>query len=207
MGGTCVCSPGYVSPASHCANATEALLALELKYEAARKAACAQVSAKVPTLPAADAAAFMPAYQGFFGNSSEAPVLAAAQKLMTPAVDEFLSLPDSFAAADGQDAAMVKCAVMTEAARGFVLGHTNNTDLLAKFAVAGPSEEALVDKLLGDPALMRDMLVAGGAANGYYGEAMSIYSTLVKKSSALQAAVAAAPTSGPWDERNPANSK
>ena len=24
------------------------------------------------------------AYQGFFGNSSEAPVLAAAQKLMTP---------------------------------------------------------------------------------------------------------------------------
>ena len=52
------------------------------------------------------------------GNASEATVITAAKKLMTPALDAFLSLPDSFAAADGLDAAMVKCTVMTQASQG-----------------------------------------------------------------------------------------
>ena len=131
---------------------------------------------------------------------------AAAAKLMAdPKLAAFLSLPDSFAAG-GLDAAMVKCAVMTAAARGEVVGRGHaQTDLLAEFALQGAAEEALVDKLLADPILMRDMLVAGGPEGGHYGEAMAIYSKLLAESDTLQQAIAAAPApAGEWDDREPA---
>ena len=62
------------------------------------------------------------------------------------------------------------------------------THLLALFAAQGQAQEALVEQLLGDTALMRDLLVAGGPAatgvvNGRYGETMAIYAELVKQSS------------------------
>jgi hypothetical protein len=135
-------------------------------------------------------------------------VLAAAQKLITPALEAFLSLPDSFDAADGLDATMVKCAVMVAAARGSPEPRgdgTLTTNMLAEFAVQGAAEEALVDKLLGDVPLMRDMLVAGGAAKGRYGEAMAIHTKLLEGSGTLRDAAAAAPPAGaPWDDRSPA---
>jgi hypothetical protein len=186
-----------------------ALVKLEKKYNATRLAACAKVTAKAPTLNAADAAAFMTAYQGFLGNTSEAPVLAAAKKLMTPALDAFLSLPDSFSA-DGLDANMVTCALMTEAVRGQKVGRTYEGCLLSNFALKGAAEEALVDKLLADPVLMKDMLVAGGIEDfheaGLYGEAMEIYTGITKASSALRATIVASAASGTeWDSRDPAN--
>ena len=87
---------------------------------------------------------------------------------------------------------------------GHSFGRSTETDLLAKFAVQGTAEEALVEKLLGDTLLMRDLLVAGGAQSAHYGEAMAIYSKLLTASSALRDAVAAAPASL-WDDRSPAN--
>ena len=212
-GGTCKCNVGFApSPPSskgvveYCATPTAATIALEKKYNATRDAACAPVVAKVPTLDATESAAFMTAYQGFMGNSSEAPVIAAAAKLMADAkLTAFLSLPDSFSAADGLDAAMVKCAVMTEAFRGKGLNRGDDQrSLLAVFAVQSAANEALVEKLLGDTILMREMLVAGGAG-GQYGEAMAIYTELLKSSSDLRAVVAAPPAAAPWDGREPAN--
>eukprot|EP00040_Diaphanoeca_grandis_P030591 m.181026 g.181026 ORF g.181026 m.181026 type:complete len:847 (+) comp32047_c0_seq1:104-2644(+) len=186
---------------------------LIIKYETEKNATCAQVLPHVPQLNTADAAAFMSAYQAFMGNTSEAPVFAAASKLLTPTLDTFLSLPDSFDSPTGLDAALVKCALMTQAERGENVGRTTNTHLLAAFAVQGAAQEALVDKLLDDAILMRDMLVAGGPAvhgtiNGHFGEAMAIYSSLVNASQTLRTVIASSdkPTSDvqPWDDRSPA---
>jgi hypothetical protein len=188
-----------------------ALDALIKKYNTTREKACAEVTSKAPTL---DGAEFMSAYQGFACTSAsnctgtEEAVMDAARKLAADTkLVSFLSLPDSFSAADGLDAAMAKCAVMTAAGRGELIGRgTAHTNLLANFALQGAAEEALVDKLLGDAMLMRDMLVAGGPKGGHYGEAMAIYSKLLATSSDLQQAIAAAPTDATlWDDRSPAN--
>jgi hypothetical protein len=187
-----------------------AMAKLILKYETERNATCALVVPHVPTLDTADAAAFMAAYQSFMGNTSETPVLVAARKLLTPELDAFLSLPDSVTTPAGLDAAMVKCTVMSQAEKGTGTGKTGASHLLAAFAAQGPSQEALVDQLLGDAPLMRSMLVAGGPAragpvNGYYGEAMAIYTSLVNASRELRAATAIVPRAGePWDDRSPA---
>ena len=160
-------------------------------------------------LDATEVATFMREYQGFMGP---APVIAAAAKLLLadPKLRAFLSLPDSFSSG-GLDASMVKCALMTEAAQGSIAGRSAQlTNQLATFGVQSSANEALVEKLLGDPLLMRDMLMANhGEVNGMYGEAMAIYTELLKSSRALRDAVdselAAAVGRAPWDDRNPAN--
>jgi hypothetical protein len=53
---------------------------------------------------------------------------------------------------------------------------------LAAFAQKGAAEKALVAQLLADEKLMKDMLIAGGARNGKYGEAMKIYTDIQKAS-------------------------
>ncbi len=53
---------------------------------------------------------------------------------------------------------------------------------LATFAQKGAVEKAAVSQLLADEKLMKDMLVAGGARYGKYGEAMKIYSDIQKAS-------------------------
>jgi hypothetical protein len=196
-----------------------ALIKLEQKYNASRTVACGVVLKQVPALDSAETSAFLSAYQGFscagagkaaVCNGTEQAVVEAARKVVAdPKLATFLALPASFTAADGLDAAMVKCAVMTAAARGEKVGRgAAQTDLLAEFALQGAAEEALVDKLLGDTLLMRDMLVAGGVKGGHYGEAMAIYSKLQTASSALRDAIAAAappPDATLWDDRSPAN--
>ena len=47
-------------------------------------------------------------------------MVEATRKVMAdPKLQAFLKLPDSFSGTDGLDAAMVKCAVMRAAARGY----------------------------------------------------------------------------------------
>ena len=97
--------------------------------------------------------------------------LATAQERMSQAVRE-LAL-DSFLGRDALDARLVKCAVLTEATpRG-----------LAEFAQQGAAQEALIEKLLNDPSLMKEMLVADGASGGRYGRAMEIYTAIQNASS------------------------
>ena len=157
-----------------------------------------------------DIGAFMALYQKWTGGSAadEAPVIAAAHKVLSdPKMKAFLSLPDSFGAG-GLDAAMVQCAVMSQAT---AVG-------LAEFAVVSPAQEALVTKLLADPQLMRDMLVAGGATFSEndkgaagpkrYGSAMAIYEKLIAASGELRRTIAmttpAAAAGAPWDDRSQA---
>lgn len=53
---------------------------------------------------------------------------------------------------------------------------------LAEFAQQGAAEEALLEKLFADEVLMKQILVAGGANGGEYGEAMQVYSAILEKS-------------------------
>lgn len=53
---------------------------------------------------------------------------------------------------------------------------------LAEFAQQGDEEEALLEKLLADPILMKQILIAGGANGGEYGEAMQVYAAILKAS-------------------------
>ena len=88
----------------------------------------------------------------------------------------------------------VLCAVLTEATP---LG-------LANFSAQGAAQEATVDSLLANTMLMRDMLVAGGAANGMYGEAATIYSAITKSSAVLSTSTHTHDADTPWDDRSQA---
>ena len=69
----------------------------------------------------------------------------------------------AFLAGDGGaaiDAELVLCAVLSDATPAG----------LAAFAGQGKPNEALLEALLGNTVLMRDMLLAGGASGGNYGQ-------------------------------------
>ena len=77
-----------------------------------------------------------------------------------------------FLSSDKLDAQLVKCVVLKAATpRG-----------LAAFAQQGKEQEALVEKLLADSDLMKQMVVADGAKDGQYGRAMQIYAEIQKAS-------------------------
>ena len=95
---------------------------------------------------------------------AQADTVAAARPILAD-VETFLT-------SDTLDARLVKCAVLANATpRG-----------LATFAQQGKEQEALVEKLLADDGLMKQMLVAGGARAGRYGKAMQIYTDIQKAS-------------------------
>lgn len=71
---------------------------------------------------------------------------------------------------DQLDAKLAKCVVMTVATPGGLAG----------FAQQGSDQAALVEKLLADAPLMKEMLAAGGAKFGEYGRAMEIFTAIQK---------------------------
>ncbi len=75
---------------------------------------------------------------------------------------------ESLLKSDGLDARLAEFVVLLEATpRG-----------LAEFSSQGREHQKLVDSLLGDPALMVQMVVADGAKDGRYGQAMKIYDAI-----------------------------
>lgn len=64
----------------------------------------------------------------------------------------------------------------------YVVLHEATPKGLAEFAQQGREEAALIEQLLADDALMKQMLVADGAAGGAYGHAMRIYTDIQKAS-------------------------
>ncbi|MFW6163113.1 MAG: hypothetical protein ACODAJ_10130, partial [Planctomycetota bacterium] len=96
--------------------------------------------------------------------------LARAKTRTMEAVHE-LGL-NSFLASDRLDAPLAKYVVLLEATpRG-----------LAEFAQQGKAQEKLIEQLLADSDLMKQMAVADGARNGKYGRAMEIYTAIQKAS-------------------------
>jgi len=79
---------------------------------------------------------------------------------------------DKFLAGSALDAKLATYVVLLEATpKG-----------LAEFAQQGKEQETLVERLLGDADLMKQMLVADGAKDGKYGQAMQIYTAIQKGS-------------------------
>jgi len=143
-----------------------------------------EIAASVPAIDAQKKASFLDARAKLGGlkapgEGAGANVLAkykAAKSLSESsalrAARVILSGVDAFLASDKLDSRLMKTAVLSRATpRG-----------LAEFAQQGAEEKALLDKLFADAALMKQMLVAGGANGGEYGEAMQVYTAILKAS-------------------------
>jgi len=104
-------------------------------------------------------------------QAAQAAVAQARAHELNAAKALFADL-NSVLSSDKLDAKLVKCTVLAEATpRG-----------LAEFAQQGQEQAALVEKLLADHALMKQMLEAGGAKFSKYGRAMEIYMAIQKAS-------------------------
>ena len=104
-------------------------------------------------------------------NRDAAQALVAAAKANTLRALDAIN-PQSILANDALDTKLIKFEVLYRATpRG-----------LAAFAAQGPSQQALVNQLLADNDLMRQMVLAGGASGGQYGRAMEIYTAIQKAS-------------------------
>lgn len=95
---------------------------------------------------------------------AEAEALTAARAILNDVA--------SFLETDALDSKLMKVAILRH---GTPAG-------LAEFAQQGEEEQALLDRLFADEALMRQVLVAGGANGGEYGEAMQVYTAILQAS-------------------------
>ena len=99
-------------------------------------------------------------------------VLANTKEAETKASKDLLASIGSALTSDAMDAKLAKAVVLTAA----------TPKALAEFAAQGADKAALVDKLLAAPALMKEMLIAGGANRGKYARAMEILAGIEKAS-------------------------
>lgn len=105
-------------------------------------------------------------------NEAAKAALTGAEAQEAAASKALLSALEPYLASDKLDAKLIKCAVLAEATpRG-----------LAEFAQQGSEQAALVDKLLANQPLMKQMLEAGGAKFGKFGQAIGIYAAIQKAS-------------------------
>lgn len=105
-------------------------------------------------------------------NDAAQAALTQARAEEMNAVKAVLAEVEPVCGSDKLDAKLVKAALLTAATpRG-----------LAEFAQQGAAQAAQVEKLLADEKLMREMLIAGGAKFGKYGQAMAIYAAIQKAS-------------------------
>ncbi len=183
-------------PEPAAASLGEAGSKLEAKYAATLKALQEEIARALPKINEQQKAAFLKAYQAqaaatvaerktlqaqakskdkaaaatAHGSAKEALDLAVTNALV-PAKAVLTDL-EKFLKSDKLDAQLVKCNVLAQATpRG-----------LAEFAQQGKEQESLVDQLLANDGLMKQMLAADGAAGGKYGQAMKIYTNIQKAS-------------------------
>ena len=105
-------------------------------------------------------------------NQAAQKALAEARANETTAAKFLQKNVEPLLASDKLDAKLVKAAVLANATpRG-----------LAEFAQQGTEQAALVEKLLSDIPLMKEMLAAGGAKLARYGPAMQVYTAIQKAS-------------------------
>ena len=176
---------------------TEAGQKLEAKYAAMLKALEEEIATALPKIEGAQQAAFLKAYEAEAaattadrnamhaqnkskdkaeaakaGASAKEALARALANAQAPA-QAVLAQLNPFLTSDKLDAQLVKLVVLAEATpRG-----------LAEFAQQGKEQEALLEKLLADADLMKQMVVTAGASGGKYGQAMQIFTDIQKASS------------------------
>lgn len=157
---------------------------LAARYTGMLESLRAEVVKALPPIDEAAKAAFLTARAEF--NSLRAPrqdatadaqkeydlAHAIAEEKALVAAREILRAIDGFLASDALDGQLMRIAVLSHSTpRG-----------LAEFAQQGAAETSLIDRLLGDEALMKQTLEAGGANGGEYGEAMQVYAAILEAS-------------------------
>ena len=158
---------------------TDAGNALEKKYAATLKSLQEEIATALPKTDTAQQEAFLKAYQAEAAATAAAKEGPAAKQALEQAVaaaqapvKTVLAQLNPFLTSDKLDAQLVKLVVLAEATpRG-----------LAEFAQQGKEQEALLEKLLADADLMKQMVVAAGASGGKYGQAMQIFTDIQKAS-------------------------
>lgn len=158
--------------------------AIRIAYAQMLETLSKEVAAELPEVDAQKKAAFLAARAKFDGLTkpkenagpnevlayqaakaeAEANALAAARGILADALP---LLTD-----DKLDGKLMKIAILRH---GTPAG-------LAEFAQESDEHKALIDNLLADEALMRQVLEAGGANGGEYGEAMEVYAALLEAS-------------------------
>jgi hypothetical protein len=127
-----------------------------------KKATFVSARAKLAGLTAPSEGALPEAYSVYAMAKTEAEL-----KALTAARALFVDV-DALLADDKQDSQFIKAAIIRHAtARG-----------LAEFAQQGDTERALLQELFDDEELMLQVLLAGGANGGEYGEAMQTYAAI-----------------------------
>ncbi|MFO0824292.1 MAG: hypothetical protein U0792_14460 [Gemmataceae bacterium] len=106
-------------------------------------------------------------------NEAAKEKLANARAAEATAAKELSASVESFLSSEALDSKLVKATVLAWAM----------PNGLAAFAQQSPDKAALVDSLLADDKLMKEMLIADGAEYGGFGQAMEIYTAIQKASS------------------------
>ncbi len=127
-------------------------------FQAARAAMAALTAPKEGATPQAN-------------NAYEA-AKAVAESQALDAARAILGDTEAFLTSDELDVKLMKVAILRH---GTPAG-------LEEFAQQGKRERSLLDKLFADDALMRQVLIAGGANGGEYGEAMQVYTAILEAS-------------------------
>ncbi|MBI1337156.1 MAG: hypothetical protein GC164_09360 [Phycisphaera sp.] len=165
---------------------------LAAEYTATLEGLKAQIVAALPKTDAAQKSDFVKAYQAEALASAEelktvrgvdkkkpeteqkheeaVKALESAQAAATAPVKTVMTHVQPFLSSDKLDDKLVKFIVLAQA----------TPHGLAEFAEQGTAEKALVDQLLSDNALMKQMVMAEGADSGKYGQAMKIYTEIEK---------------------------
>ena len=132
----------------------------------AKKARFLEVRAKWDAMPkdSDDISPSEKKAQDLLREETQADALSAAAELfsdLSPALSS-----------DALDPKLMRIAILTHATpRG-----------LAEFAQEGPAKEKLLETFFADEALMRQVLEAGGANGGEYGDMMEVYTAILAKS-------------------------
>lgn len=154
------------------------------KYTKQLETLRAEVKAALPAVDEAKKARFLEIrakWNAIPQNGKETPpaevkanddLAARLQEEAMESAGELLENLKPFLSSDALDSKLMRIAILTHATpRG-----------LAEFAQQGAEKEKLLETLFADEPLMRQILEAGGANGGEYGEMMEVYTAILKAS-------------------------
>ncbi len=143
-----------------------------------------EIAAELPAVDAQKKAAFETA-------RAELGALKAPREDDAPAVHKAYHAAKPLAEVKALDSArpliadvkalLVSDALDSKLMKAAILRHGSPAGL-AEFAQQGDAHKALLDKLFADEAQMKQILMSGGANGGEYGEAMHVYTAILKAS-------------------------
>lgn len=175
-----------LAPASHADDGTEADAVGDrgAHYAALLDAVRARIRAAVPQVDAAQRETFLAAH----ATVAQVPATPGAEVMRLPPPRYADSNP---AYAEAQAEALLAARALLPPLVDFLGGEALHDELalcallhhatpsgLAEFAARGPEQARLLDELLADAALVRQIMEMGGAYEGKLGQALEIYSAI-----------------------------